>query len=89
MYIKINIKNNDIYFIIMKIRIALVNKSTASSDYGDWREKKELLKLKKWVVNQNSIYHNTYYWIEMLENNKIKNFNWELLDYEYVNVNTK
>ena len=89
MYIKINIKNNDIYFIIMKIRIAWVNKSTASIDYGDWREKKELLKLKKWVVNQNSIYHNTYYWIEMLENNKIKNFNWELLDYEYVNVNTK
>ena len=71
----------------MEIRVAWINKRTNRYSYGDWRDKKQLFVLKKWILEQNAKYSHTYYWIETLENNKIKNFNWEINDYEYVTVN--
>lgn len=71
----------------MKLRIAWTNKIRGDYNYGDWKEEKELLKLKKWIINQNQIYHDQYYWLEQLVNDKIKNFNYENEYYEYVKIN--
>ena len=74
----------------MKIRIAWVDKLNSKCYYGDWRDKTKnnLILLKKWIISQNNIYGNTYYWIEYKKKNKIENYPlFHLEDLEYININ--
>lgn len=72
----------------MKIRIAWFDKSNNKYNVGDWREKTDIIQLKKWIIEQNELYNNQHYWLEFMDKNKVKNFNWEKEDYEYVKIVT-
>lgn len=60
---------------VKNIRCAWIIKENPSYCYGDWKEIKELNKLKKWIKQQNEIYSETYYWVEYITvKDEIKNF---------------
>jgi len=71
------------------IRIAWCDKEKNTVYYGNWKNKTEINKLKKWIDHQNSIRHKEYYWIEIKEDNNVKNYvenNKDKIERDYVEV---
>ena len=58
------------------IRIAWCDKLKQNYYYGGWNDKteKNIKLLKNWTNHQNTIRHDEYYWLEIIEDNKINNY---------------
>lgn len=71
------------------IRIAWCDKEKNTVYYGNWKNKKETNELKKWIEHQNTIRHKEYYWLEIKEDNNVKNYienNKDKIERDYVEV---
>lgn len=56
------------------IRISWCDKEKNQVYYGNWKNKTEINRLKKWIDHQNTIRHKEYYWLEIKEDNNVKNY---------------
>ena len=58
------------------IRIAWCDKKWCYYFYGEWKNKTKsnIKEMKSWVEHQNTIRDTEYYWLEIKEDKKIKNY---------------
>ncbi len=58
----------------MEVRIAWCDKKTNSYLTGHWRSKNDLAIIHAWSICQNMQRPEEYYWVEIKEDGKIKNY---------------
>ncbi len=58
----------------MECRIAWCNKMNGLYSTGHWRSKDDLALIHAWSICQNMRRHGEYYWVEIKEDGKLRNY---------------